>query len=158
MIRGPRPIGRRFVSWRFFYPGWRAATKRDYAPDRVFKPRCRRCFSPPWTQRLPRPATLSVKILKRDKSLVNRCTVKRTIRTIRIVPGEASSIATAPIKSRHAPLDHEPRSFLAVHGSSVSDFLNGHRLMLLVCVIPLVFQQTRRKGRKIERGRVFVAS
>lgn len=37
-------------------------------------------FSPPWTRRTPSPVTLPIKILKRDKRLVNRCTVKETPR------------------------------------------------------------------------------
>lgn len=37
-------------------------------------------FSPPWTRRTPSPVTFPIKILKRDKRLVNRCTVNETPR------------------------------------------------------------------------------
>lgn len=38
-------------------------------------------FSPPWTRRTPTPhLTFPIKILKRDKRLVNRCTVNGTPR------------------------------------------------------------------------------
>lgn len=78
VIRSPGPIGRRFVSWPLFIgvPGIRNTIT---VADRVFKaaPGADDVFSPVDTENAQPYVTFPIKILKRDKRLVNRCTVKR---------------------------------------------------------------------------------